>query len=372
MKKLIAIYRTVFLVPSEAFIPSQLSAYKHYDRVIWCRDTVKNTSLNGFENLKCINLGEGVLWKRILFTLFGLATVDEMPSLIHAHFGPDAAMILSFAKRRKLPLVVTFHGFDVQQSRWVQFKSGRVSNLLFLLREKELYRYASKVIAVSEYLKSRLIARGCPPDKISVEYIGVDISKFNVSSRDVVKNRLINVSRHVGWKGIDTIIRALSVLVVKHPELQLIQIGEGPETSRLMHLANELGISKHIEWRGAAPHDAVVKELSSAALYVHASRMDSSGQTEAFGIALIEAQACGLPVIATRSGGIAEALSERETGFLYDEDDYVSLADKIDQLLSSPVELELKCKKAREFVVNNFNILSCTAKLEETYDDLLR
>ncbi len=373
MKKLIAIYRTVYLLHSEAFIPSQVNAYKRYTPIIWFRDATQYglASLNAHNFLFVCLIESKNFWLRLKFTLLGTTRVEKLPQIVHAHFGPDATMILPFAKRNHLPLVVTFHGFDVQHHRWVQFKSCRISNLIFLLREKALYRYASRIIAVSEFLKQCLILRGCPSDKICVQYIGVDTSMFNLGTEHKVPNRLINVSRHIGYKGIDTILKAMPSLIAKYPDLHLVQIGSGTETIQLQKLAENLGIADKVQWRGALPHHEVLSELRNASLYVHASRKDEKGQTEAFGISLIEAQACKLPVVATRSGGIPEAMAENETGLLFEEDDFNSLAIQVDRLLADPQYLQQTGMQARQFVINRFDVHDCTAKLELIYDDIL-
>jgi colanic acid/amylovoran biosynthesis glycosyltransferase len=372
MEKLIAIYRTVYLLPSEAFIPSQLSGFRRYKPIIWCRDIVQisNDLTQQLFEISCLTESHN-FWSRLLFTLFGVTKVQRLPLLVHAHFGPDAAMILPFAKRNNLPLVVTYHGFDAQQHRRNQFKSKKMSMLLFLLREKALYRYATKIIVVSEFLKQSLLLRGCPLDKICVHYIGVDTTKFNRINESKIPNRLINVSRHVGWKGIDTILRAMPSLIAKHPDLQLFQVGEGSQTLQLKQLTEELGIADNVQWLGALPHHEVLAELQKASLYIHASRYDLNGQTEAFGIALIEAQACGLPVVATRSGGIPEAMLENETGLLFEENDHETLSSQVHKFLSDTDKLFSASLRARQFVIENFDVRDCTEKLENIYDEIL-
>ncbi|WP_081607947.1 glycosyltransferase [Methylomonas sp. MK1] len=370
MKKLIVIYRTVFLLPSEAFIPSQLSGIYKFDFNIWFRDPFGDLMQNMADKSFCV-VGKSSLIRRILFTIFGVAQIKQLPELIHAHFGPDAAMILPLAKRKKLPLVVTYHGFDAQQSRCSLLRSKKLSNLLYLLREKALFSYSSRILAVSEYLRQCLIKRGCPSEKLIVHYIGVDTEKFNVGFEPKLPNRIVNVSRHVEWKGVDTILRAMAILIKKYPDLQLVQIGSGSETKELLHLAEQLGVSRNIIWCGALPHESVLAELHRATLYVHASRKDSKGQTEAFGIALIEAQACGLPVLTTRSGGIPEAMVEYETGLMYEENDFNELALQVDKLLSSPETIVLMANNARNFVVNQFEVRSCSAKLEKIYEEVI-
>ncbi|WFP49540.1 glycosyltransferase [Methylomonas sp. EFPC3] len=369
MTKIVAVYRTAYPLPSEAFIPSQLLGLMRYQPLVWCRDF--HGSDNPQIKVKSVFADKPAsVWRKVLFTFFGIAGFKDDVQLVHAHFGPDAAMILPLVKRSNLPLVVTFHGFDAQQSRWSMLKSKTISNWLFLLREKMIYRYASRIIAVSAYLRECLIRRGCPPDKLIVHYIGVDTSRFKVDSAARIPKRLVNVSRHVDWKGIDTILLALPQLIVQYPDLVLVQIGSGPDTRRLQQLAVELGVSEHVHWRGALPHEQVLAELRQASVYVHAARTDEKGQTEAFGIALIEAQACGVPVVATRSGGIPEAMLENHTGLLFEENDHAALAAQLDSLLSDGARLDFLANNAREFVVSRFDINVQSAKLENIYDEI--
>ncbi|NJA05743.1 glycosyltransferase [Methylococcaceae bacterium WWC4] len=371
MKPFVAIYRTVYFLSSEAFIPSQMLALKQYRCALWCRDLIlgANYGFNGF-NVENIRAFSGFFGK-LAVTAFGCLRVRDTPLLIHAHFGPDAAMIMPFAKRNNIPLIVTMHGIDVQQSRWRQVLSGKLSNWLFLLREKSLYDYASKVVVVSEYLKIRLLSRGCPAEKIEVIYIGTDIQKFNIGRHQRFRFRLVNVSRHVDWKGIDTILKALSILVREFPAVQLIQIGSGSETEKLKSLARELNVERHVEWRGSLCHQEVVLEMQRAELYVHAARYDKNGQTEAFGISLIEAQACGLPVVSTNSGGIAEAVSFDCRDFLVEENDYIDLANKVRIMLLDSKKTNFIGLSARSFVCDYYDINKCTLGVERLYNEVL-
>lgn len=280
-------------------------------------------------------------------------------------------MVLPLARRKRIPLVVTFHGFDAQRSRMALLLEFKPSNLLFLVRERQLYRYAARVIAVSEYLKGCLIRRGCPADKINVHYIGVDTRKFVPDQKRRTPFRIVNVSRHIPLKGIDTILRALSLIAGRFPDAKLIQVGAGSESASLANLAKSLGVADRVTWLGQQPNDRVLEAMQSASLYVQASRRDEAGQTEAFGIALLEAQACGLPVIATNSGGMPEAMVDGVTGLLFEENDHRGLADRLCELLANPETVREMGQRGREMVVERFDILARTAVLEQIYDEVL-
>jgi glycosyltransferase involved in cell wall biosynthesis len=376
MAEVIAYYRTVYFLASEAFIPAQIASLVRFSYQVWMRDQTPEARSSVSSSSAIVPLvSPGGFMRRVRFTLCGRPAHELEshlePALIHAHFGPDASMVLPLAKRARIPLVVTFHGFDAQRSRLALLVEFKPSNLLFLIRERQLYRYAARVIAVSEYMKGCLIRRGCPADKITVHYIGVDTRKFIPDHRCRKPFRIVNVSRHIPLKGIDTILRALSLIAGWFPEAKLIQVGAGSESASLANLAKNLGIADRVTWLGEQPNDRVLEAMQSSSVYVQASRRDEAGQTEAFGIALLEAQACGLPVVATNSGGMPEAMVDGETGFLFEENDHGGLADRLGELLANPEKIRDMGQRAREMVVQRFDIRARTAVLEQIYDEVL-
>lgn len=369
----VAIYRTVYRLHSEAFIKEQVCSLKKYVPFVLAREI---TPLAVVEQKKvfCATVVSNSFFRKFFFTLFGWANnVKNWTDckLIHAHFGQDAAMILPFARRKGIPLIVTFHGGDAQCSKMSQFLSFRVSNIIYLLREKYLYEQAASVIAVSNFIKEKLVSRGCAAEKIKIHYIGVDTDYF--SRPLAIKNKftLVHVGRHVEVKGIDTLLHAISLVKEKIPEIKLVQVGGGALTDHYKKLASDLGVEDNVEWVGSVNHEEVIERLAGGCVYVHPSRKDQFGQTEAFGIALLEAQSLGLPVIATRTGGIPEALKEFETGYLVDESDYIALSERIMELLSDE-DLRMKMSAAaRSFVVENFDIKIQSDKLESIYDQVV-
>ena len=368
--KLIVVYRTIYRLKSEMFISEQFSKVKGYHKQLWARDLTDDLSAEELLDTRRVVSGAGRL-ERLIFMLTGIpSSALESPALIHAHFAPDAAIILPYCKKNNIPLIVTCHGFDVLRSRWDLFKTLKPSNLLYLWRERKLFSSASRVIAVSEFIRQKLIARGCPAEKIVVHYIGIDPAKFYTSEARATAT-IIHVGRHVSWKGVDILLKALAIVKQHYPTIQLRQIGAGPETSRLQAMADELGIAGNITWLGALKHDDVKKELSKATLYVHPSKTDDAGQTEAFGIALLEAQASGLPVIASNSGGIPEAMQPGSTGFLVPENDEQAFAKQILHLLSSTETLPTMRLAAREFVTTHFDITTQTGQLERIYEEMI-
>ena len=133
-------------------------------------------------------------------------------------------------------------------------------------------------------------------------------------------------------KGFDLLIRAFSIVVKSAPNAYLVIAGEGRWRSKLEALAVKLGVADSVCMPGIVRGDDLVGLYQACEIYSHLPRYHLS-QFEGFGIVYLEASACGKPVVGTNSGGVSDAVLDRETGFLVDEDDYKAAARAISTLL---------------------------------------
>lgn len=138
---------------------------------------------------------------------------------------------------------------------------------------------------------------------------------------------LLFVGRLQPWKGLDTALHALTQL----PGVQLAVAGDGEQRAAWQHLAQSLGVSARCHWLGALERTALPALYANADLLVATSHA-----SETFGIGLVEAQACGLPVVASRFGGFPEVVDEGRTGLLYPPRDAGALAAAVTTLLNDP------------------------------------
>jgi len=288
--------------------------------------------------------------------------------LVHAHFGPDAIYALSLSNALGLPLVTTFHGYDITISdKW---HYGIVLKH-YLHGRKKLKEQGAAFIAVSKFIEKKLLEKGFPKNKIIQHYIGVNVDKFRPAR---IKNNgryILSVGRHTQKKGIDTLLRAFRMIAHKHSEVILIQVGEGPMYDELNALVKTLNLTKQVKFIGAQPHQRVLSLMQHSEIFALPSQTALNGDSEALGIVFNEASACEIPVVATMHGGIPEAVLQNETGILSPEKDEQSLAESLDLLLSDKGLREKMGRRGREYVCDVFDIKKQAVKLERIYENII-
>ena len=285
------------------------------------------------------------------------------PALLHAHFGPDAAMLLPTARRSRLPLVVTFHGYDVMlPDDFHRSPAGR----LWLRRRAAVFAQAELLIAVSDAVRARLIELGAPPEKVVRHYIGVDTSVF-CGGRDDERDtaHVLFVGRLAEVKGLGDLLEAAAVARSSTPSLTLTVVGDGPLSDQLRARAAQLDLP--VQFIESATQQQLAVLMARATLLCAPSKATASGQREAFGLVLAEAQASGLPAVAYRSGGTGEALTHEAGGLLVQEGDVAGLAHALTELLTHPARRAALGAAGREEAHRRFDLATQSAQLGEMY-----
>ena len=294
---------------------------------------------------------------------------DRHPALIHAHFGIEGVYALPLARRLKVPLVTTFHGFDATLSTaallcspaWAYYPLFRQT----LAREGDLF------VCASSFIRNRILALGFPEARTHVHYIGVDCQAIQPRDPGEETPTILHVARLVAVKGTRYLIHAFAALGRRHPNLQLVIIGDGPARSSLQALAKSLGLAERVRFLGSLPHAQVLAWMRQVAMLVLPSVRTATGRVEGLGMVLLEAAATGVPVVASRLGGIPEGVVDGQTGFLVPERDADALAGRMDDLLRDPATRRRMGNEARALVERRFNIVRQTGTLESLYDSVL-
>ena len=264
--------------------------------------------------------------------------------------------------RSKCPLVASFHGYDIT------VKDDHQSSL-YLWRREKLKAQGRRFLCVSNFIRNQALAKGFPVEKIVVHYVGIDMETFCPDPQIVRSPVILFVGRLVPVKGCEYLIRAMAEIQAFAPQAKLVVIGDGPLRSKL-----ELQASKSVrnfEFLGLQSPDAVRKWMNRATVFCTPSVLAESGQREAFGMVFAEAQAMGLPVVSFASGGIPEAVSDGQTGFLVPERDWQALAARI-LLFLRDGNLWAQFSRAGESRVRSqFDIRKQAQALEVIYEQVI-
>ena len=208
---------------------------------------------------------------------------------------------------------------------------------------KFLFNRYNHIFCVSSAVANNLIQAGVNPDLISINYLGL-FGNYEKSEKVRLQFRKkfdipieATVLSCIAWdhpvKGVDVLLKAFKRILIDYPEIHLVIIGIDPQESKLYSLSKKLELSSSVHWVGIIDH--AIEALSMSDIYVQPSRK------EGLGLAMVEAMALGLPIVATNTGGIPEVVINGETGYLADPGSAIALADAIKHLLSDSVKLKI-------------------------------
>ncbi len=290
------------------------------------------------------------------------------PVLVHAHFAPAAVVALPLVEYLDVPMVVTFHGYDATVRREFGSEFHYTFRVYWRKRER-LKRFAARFIAVSEFIRTQLIRRGYPEDRIQVHYIGVDTDFFHPDRAVSREPIVLFVGRLTEKKGCEYLIRAMQEVQRSYPGWGLTVIGDGELRTDLERLAREK--VRNCAFLGVQTPAAVKKWMQRASIFCVPSVVAANGDAEGFGLVFAEAQSTGMPVVSFCSGGIPEAVAHEETGFLAPEKDWRSLAIYLG-LLMNRSELRWHMGEAgRKRVRARFDLVTQTKTLEAIYEHVI-
>lgn len=244
----------------------------------------------------------------------------EKIDLIQAHWSiPQGimAIVALIMTRKKIPLVCTLHGSDLN------FNTN-----FFKVLHQWIFKKSSYISTVSQFLKSEAIKIGIDSSKLTVIPMGVDAQNiFTRPPNDTSRQHLLFVGRLIKNKGVDVLLKAMPMILEHFPEQKLIIVGEGAERKNLETLSHELNISRQVSFIGAKAHDQLPFFYREASIFV------SPTFSEGFGLTLVEALACGCPVIVSDVPGVRDIIEHQQTGLLFPAGDNRALATNVIALL---------------------------------------
>lgn len=281
------------------------------------------------------------------------------PAVIHAHFGTNAGPAIAIAHELGIPVLVTHHGVDITTVP----RSERER-----LRRLRVFESVDCVIAVSKFIADRLREAGCPDGKIALHYIGVDTAYFSPGAGSRSASRVLFAGRLVPKKGLVHLICALQQVRRSGAAAELVVAGDGPLRAEMEREAGRRGVPA--TFLGVRTPAQIRDLMREATLLCGPGVVEKSGNAEGLPITFLEAQATGLPVVASTSGGSAEGVVHGETGFLHAPGDEAALAHQLGALLTDANRRRRFSAAARAHILRNFDLRSQTAALESIYDSV--
>jgi glycosyltransferase involved in cell wall biosynthesis len=248
-------------------------------------------------------------------------------------------------------------GFDIDGVRWagarggtpylasikgviaeeMQHEGGRTRLLFELLSRLEGHnaRRADAVLTTSEYCRAAIRRHyRVAPDRVRLVPEGIDLPRWRRLAEQVPQASdgatILCVARQYPRKHVADLLRALPAVRRAVPRARAVIAGDGPEHAALLRLAAELDLGSTVTFTGALPDDQLAR------LYREADLFCLPSVQEGFGIVFLEAMACGLPVVATRSAAIPEVVPDRQAGVLVPPGDVAALAHALVELLARP------------------------------------
>lgn len=301
---------------------------------------------------------------RSLSALYRLDRLAARPGgydVLHAHFGPVADNFRFARALWRAPLVVSFHGYD-----FTTLPRRHGAGMY-----DKLFAVADAVTVNSAFTWGRVERLGCSPAKLHRLPVGLplgDTFPFRPRVRQSDEPvRLLTVARLVEIKGHEHALRAMALLKAQDVPIRYDIVGEGPQRAQIERWIREWNLGDRVTLHGA--RDATgVRELLEAAHLALLGSVNVEGDAEGQGLFLQEAQACGLPVVATEHGALPEGLVPGRSGFLVPERDVEAMAGRLRWLVEHPETWPELGRAGRAFVEERYEIGRLNRQLVDLYE----
>lgn len=297
----------------------------------------------------------------LVFFAWVMPFIKKDFDIIHAHFGPNGIRAICLKDiGLSAKTITTFHGYDV--TTYIEENGKNVYARLF--ETCDLFTYNS------ESTKKKALSLGCPDDKMEKLPMGIYLDKFPFCERKPGPKggiAVLSVGRLVEMKGREYAIKAMAQIVKKYPNVTYNIVGDGILHEQLQQLIDDLGVGDSIHLLGWVSTEKLTELYSNSHILLHPSVIASNGNIEGQGVVLVEAQALGMPVVATIHGAFPETVDDGKSGFLVSERNVQELADKLGYLIQNSDLWPRMGRCGRKYVEEKFDSKVLNDKLVNIY-----
>ncbi|MBI4469797.1 MAG: glycosyltransferase [Acidobacteria bacterium] len=290
------------------------------------------------------------------------AVAGLRPSLMHAHFGLTGYFASAIRARLDIPLITTFYGYDLSMpDREPEWQA----------RYLDLFRLGDLFLVEGPSMRNRLLDLGCPAHKVAIQRVGIDLSRFKFKPRAAAPDEevvLLHCGRMVEKKGHEMALRALADCREEFPNVRLSMIGDGPLRAHLEELVGTLGLSESVAFLGSMGHADYVEALTRAHLVIQPSLTSEDGDSEGGApTTLLEAQASGAPVVASKHADIPFVVEDGASGMLAAEADVAATSAALKRMLRARSRWPEFGRRGRHYVETYHEIGRTVEALEARY-----
>lgn len=299
---------------------------------------------------------------KMLHARIGTLMKKRKIEIVLAEYGRTGEAMLSICQQLDLPLVVHFHGVDAHHTG--------------TLKKYDHYRRivagASAFVVVSRVMEQQLLSLGAPREKVFYNCYGVDVGAFEVGDVAASPPHLLAVGRFVEKKAPLVTLMAFAKVLQQRPDARLTMVGKGPLWEGARQLVRVMGMEDNVDIPGIRTSSEISALLRSSRAFVQHSVVTEENDHEGTPLAVLEAMASGIPVIATRHAGIGDVVAHGERGLLCEEFDMEGMARNMLAVLND-VEMATRMGAAgRAYVVKHHRVEDQVGALQHILEQVVQ
>lgn len=350
--------KTIYLLPAKPLVLIKVNivalfkAPVTYLKTLWLAIKTRKPGIKGIL-YQFFYFQEALLLSRYL--------TEHKIQHIHNHFGDNSGMVTMLASQLSgVGYSITFHG----------------PHIFFeptLLALKEKVKFAKFIVCISNYCRSQIMLFSNADDwhKLHIVHCGVDVEAYSVGEpvAKILSNdefKLLYVGRLAAEKGVPVLLNSLIALKNEGYHFHLTLLGDGPERADLENKVRKHGLQENVHFGGFASQETVRKTLQNSDVFILPSF------AEGVPVSLMEAMACGVPVIGTNVGGVTELIQHGISGLVVSPSDELSLKHAIANYIENEQLRENVKREARKTIEAQFNLnleIAKLGKLIEKYQE---
>lgn len=246
--------------------------------------------------------------------------------VVLAEYGDTGEAMVEACRRAGCALVVHFHGFDAHRTDVIAAQGSY----------QRIFSRAKALVVVSRAMEQQLLKLGAPREKVVYNCYGVDVERFSAGRPAEAPPHFLAVGRFVNKKAPHLTLEAFRRVLARRPDARLTMVGSGVLWESCAGLVNALGMEQQVQLPGVLKPEVIADLFRNSRGFVQHSVVADNGDSEGTPLAVLEAMASGVPVVATSHAGIADVVTHGEQGLLCAEHDVEAMAAHLLTLVDDP------------------------------------